>query len=338
MKKFVLLITIVVAFLPAFLQVEAQSEPQLLFTIGMHIEPFGAQVSPIVTQVGPQAPPFPDYNQKRFFRHHVSDIKLVANIVEAHGGRMTVQAQTPFTSVALRRNETILAELQERGHELALHFHEDAHLGRNCNNLPVSTWTAVMKEEIDFLERNGARKVRYWSGGNLYSGVLEAAANAGMDVMSDYKNPKTQQSDARLLTVNPWRPAGGPEEGDLEAFVRHDPQGRIVYLPDGYFTRVDPASGRQTMTDEEYFQFLADSIRASLKVARADRVNVFHFTIHPGEFRGDPTRPFEIINRLLTDVVDPLVRAGRIRWATFSEMADAYIEWERQHPGTDPRN
>lgn len=337
MKKFILLIT-VLAFLPAFPQVEAQSEPQLLFTIGMHIEPFGAQVSSIVGQTEPQATPSPDYNQNRFFRRHVSDIELVADIVEAHGGRMTVQAQTPFTTVALKRNETILAELQERGHELALHFHEDAHLGRNADNLPVSTWTAVMKEEIGFLERNGARRVRYWSGGNLYRGVLEAAANAGLEIMSDYKNPKTQQSDARLLTVNPWRPAGGPEEGDLEAFTRHDPQGRIVYLPDGYFTRIDPASGRREMTDEEYFQFLADSIRASLEVSRADRVNVFHFTIHPGEFRGDPTRPFELIDRLLTNVIDPLVKAGRIRWATFSEMADAYTEWERQHPGVDPRN
>lgn len=337
MRNLAIVLLAVAVFLPTFSHVEAQSEPELLFTIGMHIEPFGAKVSSIVAQAEPQANPVPDYNQNRFFRRHVSDIELVADIVEAHGGRMTVQAQTPFTTVALRRNETILAELQERGHELALHFHEDAHLGSNSDDLPVSTWTAVMKEEIDFIERNGAPKVRYWSGGNLYRGVLEAAADAGMDVMSDYKNPKTQQSDSRLLTVNPWRPAGGPEEGDLEAFARHDPNGRIVYLPTGYFTRTDSASSRREMTDEEYFQFLADSLRASLEVSRTDRINVFHITIHPGEFKGDPTRPFEIIDRFLRDVVDPLVKSGRVRWATFSEMADAYIEWERNHPGVDPR-
>ncbi len=35
--------------------------------------------------------------------------------------------------------------------------------------------------------------------------------------------------------------------------------------------------------------------------------------------------------------VDPLVEEGRIRWATFSEMADAFTAWEETHPGVDPR-
>jgi len=35
--------------------------------------------------------------------------------------------------------------------------------------------------------------------------------------------------------------------------------------------------------------------------------------------------------------VDPLVGEGRIRWATFSEMADAFTAWEETHPGVDPR-
>ena len=35
--------------------------------------------------------------------------------------------------------------------------------------------------------------------------------------------------------------------------------------------------------------------------------------------------------------VEPLVGEGRIRWATFSEMADAFTAWEETHPGVDPR-
>ena len=66
-------------------------------------------------------------------------------------------------------------------------------------------------------------------------------------------------------------------------------------------------------------------------------MNVFHFTIHPGEFRGNPAHPFETIERFLTEVVDPLVASGQIRWATFSEMADAYRAWEQAHPGLDAR-
>jgi hypothetical protein len=73
-------------------------------------------------------------------------------------------------------------------------------------------------------------------------------------------------------------------------------------------------------------------LEASLAALRPDRVNVYHFTVHPGEF--DPA----LVDRFLTDVVDPLVAQGRVRWATFSEMTDAFIEWEREHPGVDPRS
>jgi hypothetical protein len=40
----------------------------------------------------------------------------------------------------------------------------------------------------------------------------------------------------------------------------------------------------------------------------------------------------------LDDVVDPLVAAGRIQWATVSQMADAFEAWKIDHPGADPRS
>ena len=94
--------------------------------------------------------------------------------------------------------------------------------------------------------RRARPRVAYWSGGNLYPGVLEAAAQAGLSVMSDYKNPRRQESDPRLLAINPWRPAGGPKEGDLAAFARHDAAGKIIYLPDGIFSRVNHAGMRRS--------------------------------------------------------------------------------------------
>jgi len=35
--------------------------------------------------------------------------------------------------------------------------------------------------------------------------------------------------------------------------------------------------------------------------------------------------------------VDPLVASGQVKWATFSEMADASTAWQSAHPGIDPR-
>lgn len=320
-------------------------EAILLFAIGMHIEPLGAVPSAIVgggsSQPG-QGGNGPDYHNRTFFERHVADIKTVVGFVEKHGGRLTVQAQSPFTQAAVEAHDPLLADLEARGHEIGLHFHEDAHLGRNPEGLPVETWCAVMKEEIGYIHQAGVvNHTRYWSGGNLYPGVLDAASCAGLDVNSDWKNPKTQQTDELLIGINPWRPAAGPRENNVTGFARHDPQGKVIFLPEGLYDRTDFASMRRSETsggDQAYFDFLKESLERSLKAAQPDRINVFHFTVHPGEFRGDPKAPFAVIDRFLTDVVDPLVATGKVRWATFSQMADAFAEWERTHPGVNPRS
>ncbi|MBN2547681.1 MAG: hypothetical protein JXB15_00875 [Anaerolineales bacterium] len=327
----------------------ADGEAVLLFGIGMHIEPFGSTPSTLAVGELPEKPKPQageerrkgDYNVPQYFERHVQDIQTMADIVEAHGGRMTVQAQTPFTQAAIDNQNGILADLAQAGHEMALHFHEDAHMGDNSSRLPVETWCAVMKEEIALIEQaSGVDEVLYWSGGNLYPDIFEAAACAGLQVNSDWKNPQTQSTPDELMGVNPWRPAGGTDGYDLSQITRHDPQGEIVFLPEGQFSRNDFASMRRaegTGGDQAYFEFLAQSLRDSLAAAQVDKVNVFHFTVHPTEFRGDPEHPFEVIDRFLAEVVDPLVASGQVRWATFSEMAEAYQAWEQANPGVDPR-
>ncbi len=321
----------------------SQAAP-LLFCIGLHIEPFGATLSaaaggdrPARQRPGPGGAQL-DYNEPDVFNMHVANIRTLAGLVEKHGGKLTVQAQSPFTRLAAERREGLLADLHQRGHELALHFHEDAHLGRRGGELPVATWTAVMREELDLIRKAAGPDVplRYWSGGNIYRGVLAAAGAAGLDVMSDHKNPRKQETAPALLAIHPWRPAGGPEADDVAAFVRHDPQGRVVYLPDGLFADAD-FKARKQGSDADYLNFLTDGLERSLRAARKDRVNVFHITVHPGELRGSPRAQFQALEAWLTKALDPLVAAGKVRWATFSQMADAYTAWERAHPGVDPR-
>jgi len=323
----------------------ATAEPVLLFGIGMHIEPMGSQVSGIALAAGASPkmsdPRKPDYNRRTDFERAALSILQIADIVERHGGLLTVQAQSPFTTAAVKFENPILSELESRGHEIALHFHEDAHLGKDPESLPPSVWTAVMEEEIGYIHAAGVEgEIRFWSGGNLYPHLLEAASGAGLDINGDWKNPNTQTTDPSLSGVNPWRPAGGPSATDLTAFSAHDPNGPIVFLPEG---AVDPekfASKREIIAeegDEGWLAVLADQVKRSLEAARSDRVNVCHFTIHPGELIGDPKDPFAALERFLTEVIDPLVAAGRIRWATYSEMADAYISWEEENPGVDPR-
>jgi len=318
----------------------------LLFSIGMHIEPMGAQVSEIAlaagaTQKAGQDPRKPDYHNQPDFERHAENLRTLAAILEQHGGVMTVQAQSPFTTVVADLSDTILSDLEDEGHEIALHFHEDAHLGEDAEQLPMTVWSAVMAEEINFIRTCGVEKpIRYWSGGNLFPGILQAARAVGLDVYSDWKNPNTQSTHPAFIGVNPWRPLGGTDGFDVTRFVQHDPSGPIIFLPPG---EIDPFafSHKRQITaqggDKGWFDVLEESLLTSVEAASPDRVNAYHFTMHPGEFVGDPSEPLAIIDQFLTEVVDPLVAAGKVKWATFSQIADAFIEWEKTHPTLAPR-
>ena len=323
----------------------SSDEAVLLFSIGMHIEPMGATVSEIALAAGATAksdsdPRKPDYNNRADFERHSQDILTIAQIVEEHNGVMTVQAQSPFTTSTVAFASSILSDLEDRGHEIALHFHEDAHLGNNSEALPIDVWAAVMAEEIAYIHEAGVEgSIRYWSGGNLYPGVLAAGSAAGMDITSDWKNPNTQSTDALLIGINPWRPAAGPNDFDLTAFAIHDPAGEVIFLPPGQVDTTSFSHKRDIIADggdDAWFEVLEDFVWDSLDAARPDRVNAIHLTIHPGEFRGNPDEPFAILDEFLEEMIDPLVAAGKIKWATFSGIADAFISWEEEHPNTVP--
>ncbi|MGV8040253.1 MAG: hypothetical protein AB2L07_09300 [Thermoanaerobaculaceae bacterium] len=294
----------------------------LLFGLGLHIEPMG------VTAQGFRSGAQGDYWNDELFARHVENIRTLAAIVERHGGRMTIQAQSPFTQVAMQKRNPILSELAARGHEMALHFHEDAHLGTGPEALPWERWCEVMQQEIGLVrDASGAAAIRYWSGGNLYPDLFRAAACAGLSVNSDWKNPHTQQIPAGMRTLHPWRPAGGTDGTDLSAFLAHDPQGKVVFLPEGAY---DVSSYKQ----ESYLAVVERALRASVAGVTPGAVNVMHFTLHPGELRGDPANPFGEVERFLAEVVDPLVAAGSVQWATFGAMTDAYLSWEKGGAGT----
>ncbi|MCX6055953.1 MAG: hypothetical protein NTZ74_13770 [Chloroflexi bacterium] len=322
---------------PAVVTVAAVSEtPVILFSIGMHVEPFGESMQGFIANQKW------DYGDPKLFNLHSDYIRTVAKMVESHGGLMTIQLQSPFTEQVISNDNSILKELTAMGFEMALHFHEDAHLGKNSASLPVNKWCEVMGEEIDLIKTaSGVDKVNYWSGGNLYPRVYQAAACAGLSVNSDWKSPETQTTDMSLQGINPWRPSGGTDGVDFTRISSHDPLGKIIFLPEGQFDREDIMTIKQSEAaggDAAYFAYLEQSLLNSLSTAKAGEVNVFHFTLHPAEFRGDPAAPFAVLDQFLTEVIDPLVASGQVKWATFSQMADAYRAWELANKGVDPRD
>ncbi len=91
----------------------------ILLTIGVHVEPHREYLDPAWYEL----------DRTRLLR--------LAATVERHGGRLVIQLQRPFTEVASQRKDTFLADLARRGHEMALHFHEDFHLP-NASARPLS--------------------------------------------------------------------------------------------------------------------------------------------------------------------------------------------------------
>jgi len=326
--SFVLLALIIPVSVPQ--KASAGTEPVLLLALGVHVEPFGAVPSQIVgggRAFTGQGVKQQDYHDSQLFQRHVADIRNLAAVMEKHGGRLTVEVQTPFTTVAAQNRNTLLSDLENKGHEIALHFHEDKHLGNNCEALPVNIWTAVMAEEISYIKKAGASSVRAWSGGNLYEGVLKAGKAAGLDVYSDWKNPQSQTADTVTFGLHPWRPAEGPDPDDMSGFARNDPDGKVIFLPWG-LSSTGGLFGTGRGKADAMFETVKQSINLSLSQAQADKVNVFHFVVHPGEITGIGSTPYASLDKFLTDYVDPLVTAGKVRWATYSGMADAYKAWE----------
>ncbi len=364
-----------------------QASAKVLFTIGVHIEPFGAEVSDLVPGGGategqaiegqatkrraapphlgamnrgskaprskadrpppPQgatgarpprdaagAPPArapgprnssQDYNEPFVFESYESDLEGLLAVVERHGGKAVLGTQSPFTDMVESTGSKLFSNALAKGHEIGLHFHEDAHLG-SWDQQTQATWTAVMKEQVDKIAAAGGGEALYWSGGNLYEQLLDAAYDAGLRVNGDYKNPATQSTDERMLSSHPWRPSGGCDGTNIDRFVAHDPKGQIVFLPEG---PVDVVASKQASKgmgpDGNAYQL--DAVRQQIEAAVAgrdpDKVNVVHFTLHPKEF--DWERELE---PFLAEVVDPQVEAGTLAWATLTEQYEAYLAWE----------
>jgi hypothetical protein len=295
-----------------------QTAGVLLFEIGIHVEPFGLSDSDPA-----------DYADEDYFRRHAEYLRSLAAVAEKHGGRLTIQVQSPFIDYA-PRYDNVIGELYARGHEIGFHFHEDAHLGRNSGNLSVKRWSTLVGAQIDKIKALGVDRVRHWSGGNLYSHMLEVAAATGLDVKSDWKDPATQSIDPRLKKTTPWRPAGSPDGTDVTLFAQHDPGGAMVFLPPGIsdpFGSVRDAVYASSRPSAALQKFWSDGLAGSLSSAAQNPTltHTFHITLHPGDLQLNRLGGDTTLDTWLSREIDPLFIAGTVRWGTYSQIADAYI-------------
>jgi hypothetical protein len=282
----------------------------LFFTVVVHIEPAEW------------------YSQEEHYSRDATRLRRFARMVAAHGGKMTIQTQPPFLETDERLADQFHQEMIESGNEIALHFHEDVYVGKDSDNLPVETYVDEMTKLKESIERVSNVSISNWSGANTYVSIWDAASQVGFHVNTNYKNRYSQTSAPGFAVVNPWRPAGAENQ---DARIAHDPDGPIIYIPSGVYpihcTRLEAVPRPYGY---EAFDYVTRALRASLQVAAADKVNTFYVTIHPGDFLAeeDDEQDFMVWDAWFTEIIDPLVQSGFLKWATIAEMAEAYEAWE----------
>jgi hypothetical protein len=148
-----------------------------------------------------------------------------------------------------------------------------------------------------------------------------------------------------ILINNPFRPSEVDPHPDPKGFLTHDPNNSMIYIP-GWGQAI-------TRHEERLQDRMSTMISQFIKYASPDRVNTFYIVTHVGILgardeqnkgkylmyepdTGDVTLGEEFISDLdywdmmLTELIDPLVAAGYLQWASLPEMGEMFIQWEQE--------
>jgi len=174
--------------------------------------------------------------------------------------------------------------------------------------------------------------------------------SVGVRTLSVFKNQNTQKTYDYLIT-NPWRPSDADALTDPDAFLTHDPENELIYIP-GVGSNLTKRHERVNLKVRRFAgQFI--------KHADPGRVNAMNLVLHVDAFlpddpnddhdyivvqgSGEPqitcsdafNRHLQYWDDMLTETIDPLVQAGYLQWATHSEIAENFITWEAEQTEPD---
>jgi hypothetical protein len=301
--------------------------------------------------------------QQAYFLQYTAIFTEMARILHEHGGFLTIQPEEDWAMGAQRFEPTALADLaRDFGVVYSTHTHGpnciDAD-GRprsveDCNRSDrLAGWVPSVEDccdptvpvYVDNLQElpssvSGTEVTDH--NGNWEYTNPNALGAVGVETWSAFKNSQTQRT-FDLLMNNPWRPSATSARDDPSEFLVHDPATQVVYIP----------GWGQSLTQnlERVSARLAPMASQFIRFADPERVNTFYIVTHVGHFESDDgaeyihvdeasgrlaysaafLRDLEYWDEALTDIVDPLVAEGYLRWTSLPEMGRLYVEWERQH-------
>jgi hypothetical protein len=296
-------------------------------------------------------------NVRAFFEQKTAVFRELARICHEHGGFLTIQPEHSWPQAAEAGfHPGLLAELaRDYGVVYSTHTHgpkcrDDAGVLRSnsdCAGKPEWDYNLSDDDVVEYVENlhdlleSASGTMVADHNGNWTFSHSNRFAEIPMLTMSAYKDFNNQRTYDRLI-INPWRPGQVDANGDIEAFLTHDPDAEIIYIP----------GWGQALT--RHHERAQDRLRPMLSQviyhADPDRVNTFYAVTHVDHFyardynpdyiaydeaTGQVTYSAEFVqdlqqwDDLLTELIDPLVAEGYLQWTSLPEMGELYVEWER---------
>lgn len=274
---------------------------KLLFSIVMHIEPHSGGKNP-------------DYRDEKYFRMQAESLRKFCALLEKHGAKLTIQAQSPFTD-SCKKWDNPLPELERNGHEIATHFHEDAWVKNTDTKENRKAALAKIKKSVDDL---GIAENLTLCGGWQWDDLGEIASSLGFKYVDNYKNPKTQTGLTQNFTVFPHRIS----DRDVKAV---DPNGKILYVTEGFWADQKKIASIPPNPTPEDFDGVTKMFNASFPKLELGKVCTANFVMHLSDFNpGNTEKTLALYEDYLTRIVDPMVKTGLIQYSTISESGKLF--------------
>lgn len=252
-------------------------------------------------------------------------IEALSATFAAHGAHLTLQPDATFVRGAALWDSGWIAARTAEGMGWSVHIHDELSEG-GVEPAIRDGRTALREAGVLTSDLNGGFGEAPWLQARL----------AGITSLTAFKDPLTQRGLPRVQ-VQPWRVGDGVGSDDSSAFLLHDPEGPVIYLPGHDVREVEHARFPLVATH---------TLSQVLAHARPDHVNVWYWVLHVDGFGpplGGPTEDnsafdaylagpalqedLAAYDAFLAATTDPLASEGSVIYDTPVGMASAWLDW-----------
>ncbi len=266
------------------------------------------------------------------------DVEAVRTIAEAHGAKLSIHGNGEFWEYA--REEGDLRRVQSwltGGHHVGVHMHSVYRRGpHDWPQLPTPQQTperlaALWKDHVDALrDLLPDHPILGATPFNSEGGTFDALMRSfGFSMLGGGRH----EVAVDLLghpPFNPWRPG----EADLQEDLAN--QDYLIVFHSPQITKAEPHGPDHVFEDQtvahvqvQFLQVLLER-EHELRTGGTEKRWLFGFLTHDNQ---SPPATRQEIEGLLA-WLDPFVKAGLARYASFDEVEMRFQEWELRHPGT----